>query len=287
MQNLTFIPVVQIRPNGLLCYYEVDGMRLRSASQIAAVPPTATYTGSLNAKSIVKLKKAIRILVASAKPKTAFSLKTGQPFKWKINFITLTLPAPQGKRTDSEIKKYCLEPFMRICRNKFGMVSYVWKAERQKNGNLHFHITADTWIHYLKVQRHWNKCLEKLNFITQFEKRHGHRNPNSTDIHAVHQVRNLAAYMVKYMAKTSTEKDVIQGKVWDCSTNLKKAKYPSLIIEGNTRSAVDLAFTTMNNKTMDFDFAELAIMSSFQLNRSCSPYMKQVYREWLASIGTN
>lgn len=235
----------------------------------------------------MRMKKAIRILVASAKTKTAFSLKTGQPFKWKINFITLTLPAMQGTRTDAEIKKYCFEPFLRIMRNRFGMVSYVWKAERQANGNLHFHITADTWVHYMQVQKFWNKCLNKLGFIEQFCKSHNHRNPNSTDIHAVFNIRNLAAYMVKYMTKAGNLNDKIEGAVWDCSTNLKKAKFPSMIIEGDTETAVNLAFTTMHEKIIEFDFAKFAVMSSWQMNRVTTKTMKQLYRSWLASIGTN
>ncbi len=30
---------------------------------------------------------------------------------------------------------------------------YVWKAEPQKNGNIHFHILMDRWVDYKDINR--------------------------------------------------------------------------------------------------------------------------------------
>ncbi len=244
------------------------------------------------------MRKAIQIMVASAKWKVAYIRDTGRKFKWKINFITLTLSYSQGDFTDPEIMVKCFQPMLRILREKFGVVSYVWRAERQVNGNIHYHIMTDTWCNWRYVRTYWNRCQNKLGLIDQFEKEHGHRDPNSTDIHSVKAIRNLAAYMAKYMAKGAPKEkklwqsdapaeNVINGKVWDCSMNLKKAKFPSLVIDGETFTAVNLSFTVFNDKILEMDFAHLCIQSDFQKGQAWSPSMKTTYRSFLNSIGTN
>lgn len=114
---------------------------------------------------------------------------------------------------------------------KKGLRNYIWKAELQKNGNIHFHLLTDFFISYQIVRDTWNNCQSKLGFISSFELKHGHRDPNSTDVKAVTSINNLAGYLSKYMLKP-TEKTKQQkltadidlqrkGKVWDCSLNLK------------------------------------------------------------------
>lgn len=204
--------------------------------------------------SIKRLKKAIQLLIAISEPKQVKHFKTDKYFTFRIGFITLTLPAEQGEITDNDIKKQALEPWIRAMRDKFQMRSYVWKAERQLNGNLHFHITTDTWIPYYRIRDEWNKQMSKLGLIAKFEAKHGHSDPNSTDVHSVSKIKNLPGYLIKYMAKKAltkyltrpkpkkpnlypnntaqaikvvswvkriTELKPIEGKMWDCSANLK------------------------------------------------------------------
>jgi hypothetical protein len=204
--------------------------------------------------SIKRLKKAIQLLIAISEPKQVKHFKTDNYFTFRIGFITLTLPAEQGELTDNAIKKQALEPWIRAMRDKYQMRSYVWKAERQMNGNLHFHITTDTWIPYYRIRDEWNKQMSKLGLIAKFEAKHGHSDPNSTDVHSVSKIKNLPGYLIKYMAKKAltkylkptkpkkpnlhpdniaqakqvvswikriTELQPIEGKMWDCSANLK------------------------------------------------------------------
>lgn len=244
------------------------------------------------------MRKAIQIMVASAKWKTAYHRDTGKKFRWKINFITLTLSAPQGNFSDPEIMKACFQPMIRIFREKFGVVSYVWRAERQENGNIHYHIMADTWCNWRYVRTYWNKCQNKLGFIDSFEREHGHRDPNSTDIHSVKKIRNLAAYMAKYMAKgapaakkvTSIPEpatNIITGKVWDCSMNLKTARFPSLVIDGDVFDSVNLSFSTFNQKILDADFSQFCVQSDFDKRQAWSPTMKETYKTFIDSVGSN
>ena len=236
-------PVLQVRPWGLLAYDRIEWLISRrkkdrptkhqfhhSSPDQPDTTPQA-YTGTLTPYAKKKLKRAISLMVASAKDKEAPNFKTGGTFKFKVNFITLTLPGPQGKISDKEIKKHCLDNWIKRAKRKHKLNSYVWRAERQKNGNLHFHIITDTWIHYEKIRNDWNDVCNHFGWIDKFEAQHGHRNPNSTDVHAVWKVKNLTQYFIKYMSKNSPEQDVIQGKLWDCSKNLKTKKNCEVLME--------------------------------------------------------
>jgi hypothetical protein len=263
------IPVVQVRPNMIMIYpytlwpsgyapgrresafgsYDND----QSVSNDLFEGKTA-YSGQLTSHSRKRLQKCINLLVAIAKPKRVAPPIVTKAFTFSVNFITLTLPAAQGSVTDKELKKGCLDPWIKSMKRKHQMKSYVWRAERQFNGNVHFHIISDAYLPQDDVRNDWNRQLSKFHFIDKFAEKHNYKTPNSTDVHAIHKIDNLAAYMVKYMSKDSSThltelnaklqqqgKEPIQpekhdfrkvidqpkwdtpinGKVWDCSENLK------------------------------------------------------------------
>lgn len=179
--------------------------------------------GKVSVKSATKIRNAVNWLVASASDKWVYDKVLAKRYKFKINFITLTLPASQGSLTDNQFKKKMLGSFLRNCQYNYGLKNYVWKVEAQKNGNIHAHITTDTFIHYKDVARQWNKQLAKHGFIDAFEKKHGHRNPPSTEIKSVRKVQNLAAYLAKYLSKSAPQFRPIVGRLWGCNTHLSGA----------------------------------------------------------------
>jgi hypothetical protein len=114
----------------------------------------------------------------------------------RLAFITLTLPAKQ-KHNDREIKK-CLTRWLdRQLIRKKGVKTFLWVAEAQANGNIHFHILADRFIEYQFIRDSWNREIESLGYFTASTS----DNPNSTDIHALSKIRNPSAYIVKYATK--------------------------------------------------------------------------------------
>lgn len=231
--------VLQLRPNQILVYtYYPDAVRGRQKKlateytpamqkylqETGSNEPNEKYTGLLSPAAKKKLRYSINLLVAQSKYKEAFNFELQKTFRFRVNFITLTLSAPQGSISDKEIKRVCLNNFLNRAKRKWGMHTYVWRAEKQMNGNIHFHITTDVYIHYQELCEVWNECQELLGFVSRFRERTGSFNPNSTDIHSVKHVQNLAAYLVKYMSKKEKDAQKIEGKVWGCSTNLSKAK---------------------------------------------------------------
>lgn len=222
----TVVPMVKVSPGMVIAYSILDPPPRRSPLDItdhnSVPPPKALYTGILSASAKKKLIKAINLLVAIAEPKKAVHFETGQEFTFRVNFITLTLPAPQGHITDTDLKQKCLKQWLEYWKDQLPGMSYVWRAERQKNGNLHFHLVTDRYIHYKRIRETWNRALGPTGLIERFQDKFGHRHPNSTDVHAVKHVRNLGAYIAKYMSKTESTAQPIEGRVWDCSRNLKR-----------------------------------------------------------------
>lgn len=219
------IPFLQIRPGCLLLYdisyWNYIGSYRQKDRLNNTLPVNEKYTGKMNEKARSKLRFAINLLVAQAKWKQVENPTTGKLYRFKINFITLTLSAPQNKVSDKMVKSKMLEPWLKNMRNVYGLRSYVWRAERQKNGNIHFHVTTDTYLSYECIRDVWNYQQSKFHFITHFQNRNNSIYPNSTDVHSVANIKNLASYLVKYMVKDEKGLDTIDGKVWDCSLNLK------------------------------------------------------------------
>lgn len=175
--------------------------------------------GIMSGKAIQRIKTAVQWLTYLAKPKRIYMKKEDKHFTFKIGLLTLTLSSKQ-EHTDREIKRLLLQPFLRRMRQQYRVRNYIWKAEAQQNGNIHFHLVIDKFIHYMDLRNTWNTIQEGQGYIT----RSGIENPNSTDVHSVKNVRNLAAYLCKYLAKNEKDKRLIEGKLWDCNEELKAIK---------------------------------------------------------------
>lgn len=61
--------------------------------------------------------------------------------------------------------------------------------------------------------------------LDNYIKEHGHANANSTDVHKVYKIRNISGYLHKELCKTLQNNIATNGKLWDCSQNLKGQNY--------------------------------------------------------------
>lgn len=197
-----------------------------------------THGGKLSDKAIKKMKNAINWLLAAAIEKDVYDKKKQSWFKFKVNFITLTLPDTDHPVSDHHFKTKLLNPFLTYMRKYYGLKNYVWKLEFQKNGKLHLHITTDSFVHYKDIQRVWNNQLQENGHLEAFFKKFGHRNPNSTDIHSIYKVKSLAAYLAKYMSKNSEDLIKIKGRIWGCSYELSRANKTSVFIDRDASHVV-------------------------------------------------
>lgn len=183
---------LSIRPDRI-CKYSV------AVDPPCRLPPVRSgkkVENNLSYKASGRLKDAINLLVASATKKRLYSDELKSYFNFKVNFITLTLPSHQI-HSDKEIHNKVFKDFIRTWKRKNPNLLYVWKAEKQDNGNLHYHLTTNSFIHHSKLRKFWNRACDGLGYVA----RSTSSDPNSTDVHAVKNVKNIAAYLCAYVTK--------------------------------------------------------------------------------------
>lgn len=172
-----------------------------------------------------RLAKAVSLLVQSSPKTYQYNPVTQKTQYHQLSFITLTLPDVSKSKDAKFCHKYLLQPMLRIMRNRYKMKSYVWKCELQQNGSVHYHITTELFIEWTKLKQEWNAITRSHGMLDEFRDKYGHDNPNSIDVHSVNSVRDLEAYLIKYISKEYQNDEKLDGKVWDCSKNLKQASY--------------------------------------------------------------
>ena len=113
---------------------------------------------------------------------TSIDLNTKLKYKGRESvyptFVTLTLPSKQVHH-DNTIKSECLDPMIEWLKKMYysvngvatpcGVNAYLWRAESQKNGNLHFHILIDRWVDYEKLRKKWNQIIERLDYVSMYQ----------------------------------------------------------------------------------------------------------------------
>lgn len=161
------------------------------------------HNGELSDKAVKRIKNAIEWLLIRSNPQRVWNRHQNKLMFFRLNFITLTLPSKQV-HSDKEITGRCLNNFLNILRNKHGVSDYLWKAESQTNGNIHFHITTNKFIHWRDVRSAWCSSVELLGYVSSFRKKFHHSNPPCTEVKKVKHIRRLAAYLSKYMAKNKS-----------------------------------------------------------------------------------
>lgn len=199
------------------------------------------HKGFMSKAATKRMSNAIDWLLCYADKKKVYGKKRQSKIDYLIGFVTLTLCAEQ-MHSDKVIKKTLLHQFLTEARWRWGVIHYVWKAERQKNGNIHFHIVTDKFIPYRELRDCWNRIQGKLGYLARFADKHNHFDPNSTDIHSVAKVSNVAAYIKKYMSKHEDE-EKIEGNIWGLSYSLSKSK--SLVLEMTPE--IDKHFSYLKN----------------------------------------
>ncbi len=188
------------------------------------------HKGMMSDKAIRNIRNSVNWLVSAAEWKRVYHKDSQRSYRFKVNFITLTLPATAKHITDHHFKSVMLRKFLNQCSYKYGLRNYIWKVEAQGNGNIHAHITSDTFIHYMALRRTWNKVCAAEGLIDKFELKNGHRDPNSTDVHAVNSKTRIAAYMAKEFCKKDEGRRKIKGRLWSSSYSISASNKCSIAV---------------------------------------------------------
>lgn len=152
----------------------------------------------------------------------------GHSFKQLI-MLTVTLSGKQV-HSDHFIKKNLLELYLKRLNYTYGMENYFWKAEKQKNGNIHFHIWLDCYIAKEVAQLHWNEVQDNYGYLDEYFEKFGKRNPPSTQIEIISGKQSAIKYMMKYVTKNEGEQ-LVQGRLFSFSSKLLNICIPIVPID--------------------------------------------------------
>lgn len=233
-QTATYIGQnLYVRPNYIVSMPEFDTPRTYTGARFKANQQNLKenhHKGKVSAKAMKEIKNCVNWLVASAKHKTIYHAESKKYYTFKVNFITLTLPDTYHEINDTQLKKELLNPLLTTLRKGYGLKNYLWKLEFQQNGKLHVHLTTDTFIYWKDLRRLWNKRLTACGHMARFRDENGHCDPNSTDVHAVYKINDIAAYISKYMSKNDDQLQKVKGRIWQCNFELSANSKPSMFV---------------------------------------------------------
>lgn len=241
------------------------------------------HKGKVSEKAMKEIKNSVNWLIHAAKFKTLWHSESKKHYSFKVNFITLTLPDTNKEISDLVFKRDLLEPLLATLRKGYGLKNYVWKLELQANGKLHAHLTTDTFIYWKDLRRLWNKRLAQIGIIKAYKEKffgcsfeqylmhcstkderslndkrkswerstaENWGNPNSTDVHAVHKINDIAAYVSKYMAKDSDKLEKVRGRIWGCNYEISRGRKPKVFID---RMSDGLSIRSLMQKGIHYD----------------------------------
>lgn len=186
-----YTPCISIGSKGIVLYDRYSGGRSRSL-----LPRSNKSNGIISSKQGRRIGYYVNLLADTARTKRVFNSSTKKWYSFKLNFITLTLPSSQI-HTDKEIHQRVFKSFIRAWKSIAPELLYIYKAEVQDNGNLHYHLSTNTYIDKMELRHMWNRWVDTLGYV----ERSSIDSPNSTDVHKTKDIQNLAAYMVSYLSK--------------------------------------------------------------------------------------
>lgn len=279
---VTVMPCTGIKPGKVSLYNRYEGIvRRKSKSPLAKQLSSNPYReairiSGLSKKASGRLKDAIRLLIDCSDFKSVYSDKTKSWWRFKNNFVTLTLPSQQV-HTDLEIHTKVFVEFIRAWKRRDNNLLYVWKAETQENGNLHYHLITNSYMHHVELRRLWNHYCNKLGYLD----RSNSKDPNSTDIHAVKGSKNLIAYAIKYMSKKEEGRRVPTIRKWYCSKALLLPT-PVVIEEYSYLTPDFQALEREGFKANVYDYAVCYYPNADAMLRT--PTIGRVYRRFIEKV---
>ncbi len=166
----------------------------------------------------------------------------GKSMKFRQGFLTLTLPGV-ATADHKAIKNKVLDPFFTYCRNRMGLKDYVWTAELQERGEIHFHAIVNTFMDKQRVRDAWIRACENSGIVDMTTK----GNRPATEIEKCKSYNGSKAYAAKYLGK-ALKSGTISGRLWSGSRSVTG---PRAISTNEIEADYDLhkAISELNNNS--------------------------------------
>lgn len=236
---MDIVPYISISPSKVCLYNRLENYTSNKSDRQLFNEENLQINkqqGEISKKARRKIESAIDWLLYTSSDKKAYSKKAGKYYNFKIMFVTLTLSSTQ-MHSDFEIKEKLLNQFLVETRKKWSCKKYLWRAESQKNGNIHFHIVFNKFIPWQWIKTVWNRIQNKYSYVDRFANSQYKKfdsgfffdkydrykrtykqqlksykegisgnwyKPNSTDVHSIKKVKNISRYLSKYCTKNDS-----------------------------------------------------------------------------------
>lgn len=274
MGETLYIPHLQIRSHSAICYTIPTERPSHARHDLRG---HKTYSGEITAHAQKRIRRAVEILLMKSPPKIIFNTVSGRPNNFRLSFVTVTIsqaePVPHREAYEKGLK-----PLLRWLREKQGWKDYIWKAELQARGQVHWHITGNQFLDFRLLKSAWNNIQYQRGWLNDFYAKQGHWAPNSIDIHAVQKVARLDLYLAKYISKSGEK---LGSKCWDCSDSLRGKKFFAFEICPETGQRLDNAVETGRARKIVLEqcsIYETAVPQQFIPNSK-----REEFASWLSS----
>ena len=162
-------------------------------------------------------------------------------------FYSVSFPA--GSKEEDIYKVW--NAWLTNLRKTYGLRDYLWVAEYQKNGTLHYHLLVNVFMNIKRVNRAMGVCLFHNNMLGSLTI----DKYNGVDVKRVTSNRGaLNAYLTKYISKG--ENHIYKRAAWRCSQSVS-ALFTSVRIDEETSIALQREFARLPLRKYENDYAEI------------------------------
>jgi hypothetical protein len=314
--SFDIIPKISIHPDSINVYNEIHWTPFQPGKpRVDHLKLSDKKThGKVSAQAHRKVNKAINYLLYMADSKQLPNTAHGKNYNFKIAFITLTLPSCQV-HSDDEIKSLLLNQFFVELRLRHKVKNYLWRAEKQKNGNIHFHVLVDKFVPWSDLRDRWNRICNKLGYVDRYRdqmiafhssgfkvrkellskweykaqvkaykagKANDWNSPNSTDIHSLYKISKVKAYISKYCTKNDTNAEV-NGRLWGCNYELTDIKGAVMELDYELKSELNEIIKEYKPKIYTSDYFSVIYISSQTLQQTKYKRLFDIFSQYMLS----
>lgn len=270
----------QIRGNKILRYMSADYKTTKQYATIEKInsEKKKNYTGKMSKAAQRRVSKKVLCWYTGCEAYNSGYKIRFEKDKKKLVFITLTLSSTQFT-SDLEVKKQLLKPFTRYLREKKGCRNWLYKCERQKNGNIHFHLVIDRYIPKEDIREVWNYLQEKEGYLSEYQAKYGKLEAPSTEIRLVRNQAQCERYIAKYIAKDDDEA-TIEGAVWSSSVSVATLDFFNFAETDEVNEAINEACVSGKIKYFKNDAFVVYFCQHYQFNFLLSNYYLAEYKRY-------
>ena len=203
-----------------------------------------------------------------------------------INFLTLSFI---NRTTDTNGAR-CLNKFLTMMRKRYGKFAYMWVAEHQKNGNIHFHFLMNIYIdlkyfNSLWVLQQYNDGIAHTRYsYEEIIKRHSAGTMqeilNPLDIEEVKNLDAASGYLSKYLSKDANE---FTCATWHCSREVSRT---FTAMNNAPVEAIQFVFDELENISVNKKTGEVFTPKTYKTDRAIIRYIynKDKGKEFLSNM---